>query len=520
MGKTTGFLEYDRVDGPVRGEQLRTQDFLEFHLQLPLPAQQEQAGRCMDCGVPFCQGGVMIAGMASGCPLHNLVPEVNDLICKGQMAQAYRRLSVTHSFPEFTCRVCPALCEAACTCGVHDAPVSTKENEKAVIEYAFAHGLVEEEVSPVRTGKRIAVVGSGPSGLAAAQLLKRRGHEVTVYERKDRIGGLLRYGIPNMKLDKAVIDRRIALMEKAGVRFVTGVDVGIDIKASVLEKEYDGIILACGASNPRDIRVPGRDAKGICFAVDFLGTVTRHLLDGDPALPQSLSAEADKKPGKHRSPGRSEKTPRWFVSGDPVKLVYGKDVIVIGGGDTGNDCVGTCIRLGAKSVTQLEMMPKPSDVRMPSNPWPEWPKVSKTDYGQEEAAAVYGSDPRVYQTTVKEFLTDESGSLRGAVLIKLERGKNGRMTPVKGSEHEVKAQLALIAAGFLGAESYVAKAFGVDTDNRSNVAAQQNSHRTNIARVYTAGDMHIGQSLVVRAIREGVDCAREVDADLMGYSNL
>ena len=525
MGKTTGFLEYDRVDGPVRGAQQRTQDFLEFHSQLPLPIQQEQAGRCMDCGVPFCQGGVMIAGMASGCPLHNLVPEVNDLVFKGRMEQAYRRLSITHSFPEFTCRVCPALCEAACTCGVHDAPVSTKENEKAVIEYAFAHGLVEEEISPVRTGKKVAVIGSGPSGLAAAQLLNRRGHEVTVYERKDRIGGLLRYGIPNMKLDKAVIDRRIALMEKAGVRFVTGVDVGTDIRASVLEKEYDAIVLACGASNPRDIQVPGRGAKGICFAVDFLGTVTKHLLDGDPVLPENLAAEADKKPGKRRSPGRSEKTPRRSAGGDPGEMVYDKDVIVIGGGDTGNDCVGTCIRLGAKTVTQLEMMPRPADVRMPSNPWPEWPKVLKTDYGQEEAIWKFGADPRVYQTTVKEFIEDKNGNVKQAVLVLLtpekdEKSGRMRMVPVEGSERTVSAGLVLIAAGFLGSEKYVTDEFKVATDGRSNVKTEPGSHATSRAKIFTAGDMHRGQSLVVWAIAEGRSAAREVDEALMGYTNL
>ena len=525
MGKITGFLEYDRVDGPVRDEQERIQDFQEFHSQLSLQAQQEQAGRCMDCGVPFCQGGVMIAGMASGCPLHNLVPEVNDLVYRGRMEQAYRRLTATHCFPEFTCRVCPALCEAACTCGVHDAPVSTKENEKAVIEYAFSNGLVVEEVSPVRTGKKIAVVGSGPSGLAAAQLLNRRGHEVTVYERKDRTGGLLRYGIPNMKLDKAVIDRRVALMETAGVRFVTGADVGTDIRASVLEKEYDGIILACGASAPRDIQVPGRDAKGIYFAVDFLGTVTMHLLDGDLVLPQTLSAEADKKPSKRRSSGRDEKMPRWFVSGDPVKMVCGKDVIVIGGGDTGNDCVGTCIRLGAKSVTQLEMMPKPSDVRVPYNPWPEWPKILKTDYGQEEAIWKFGTDPRVYQTTVKEFIVDKNGNVKQAVLVSLtpeKDEKTGRMmmVPVEGSERTVSAGLVLIAAGFLGSEKYVTDAFEVATDGRSNVKTAPGSHATSRPKIFTAGDMHRGQSLVVWAIAEGRSAAREVDEALMGYTNL
>ena len=525
MGKTTGFLDYGRMDGPVREEPQRTQDFLEFHLPLSLRAQQEQAARCMDCGVPFCQGGVMIAGMASGCPLHKLVPEVNDLVYRGRMDEAYRRLSMTHSFPEFTCRVCPALCEAACTCGLHDAPVSTKENEKAVIEYAFAHDLVEEEVSPVRTGKKIAVIGSGPAGLAAAQLLNRRGHEVTVYERKDRIGGLLRYGIPNMKLDKSVIDRRIALMERAGVRFVTGVDVGVDIKASELKEEYDGIILACGASNPRDIPVPGRDAKGICFAVDFLGTVTKRLLDGELTLPRDLSKGAEVKGSKRKASGRSDKMRRYFIEEPPEKLVYGKDVIVIGGGDTGNDCVGTCIRLGAKSVTQLEMMPEPPKDRLISNPWPEWPKVLKTDYGQEEAIWRYGADPRIYRTTVKEFIKDRRGHLKQAVLISLtpeKDEKSGRMTmvPVEGSERTVPAGLVLIAAGFLGSEKYVTDDFGVETDGRTNVKTVPDSHATSKPGIYTAGDMHRGQSLVVWAIAEGRSAAREVDRALMGYTNL
>ena len=525
MGKTTGFLEYDRMDGPVREEEQRTKDFLEFHMPLSLPAQQEQAARCMDCGVPFCQGGVMIAGMASGCPLHNLVPEVNDLVFRGRMEQAYRRLSITHSFPEFTCRVCPALCEAACTCGLHDAPVSTKENEKAVIEYAWAHDLVKEETPPVRTGKKAAVIGSGPSGLAAAQLLNRRGHEVTVYERKDRIGGLLRYGIPNMKLDKSVIDRRIALMEQAGVRFVTGVDVGKDVTAAELEEKYDAVILACGASNPRDISVPGRDAGGIHFAVDFLGTVTKHLLDGELTLPQNMPVGEEKKQGRRKTAGRSEKTPRWFIDGPPEKLVYGKDVIVIGGGDTGNDCVGTCIRLGAKTVTQLEMMPEPPKSRLASNPWPEWPKVLKTDYGQEEAIWKFGEDPRVYQTTVREFIKDKKGNVKEAVLVSLspkKDEKSGRMmmVPVEGTERTVPVQLVLIAAGFLGSESYVTEAFGVETDGRTNVKTAPGAHATSKPGIYTAGDMHRGQSLVVWAIAEGRSAAKEADRALMGYTNL
>ena len=494
MGKTTGFLEYERKEGVVRSEEERVRDFREFHGKLKQKEQQKQAARCMDCGIPFCQAGVMIAGMASGCPLHNLVPEINDLVYRGRMEAAYRRLSITHSFPEFTGRVCPALCEAACTCGLHDAPVSTKENEKAVIEYAYDKGLVKEEVPAKRTGKKVAVVGSGPSGLAAAQLLNRRGHEVTVYERHDRIGGLLRYGIPNMKLDKSVIDRRVDLMENAGIRFVVNTDIGKDLAAEALLEEYDSVILACGASHPRDISVPGRDAGGIRFAVDFLSEVTKGLLDSD-------------------------------FQHVPFALAKDKDVIVIGGGDTGNDCVGTCIRLGAKSVTQLEMMPQPSGERLASNPWPEWPRVLKTDYGQEEAIWKFGDDPRVYRTTVKEFIKDDKGNVKEAVLVSLSSQKNektGRMSmvPVEGSERTVPTQLVLIAAGFLGSESYVTDAFGVETDARSNVKTENGAYAASREKVYTCGDMHRGQSLVVWAIAEGQNAARAVDEALMGYTNL
>ena len=494
MGKPTGFLEYERMDGPVTAEADRVKNFDEFHGLLPKEKQCEQAGRCMDCGVPFCQAGLMIAGMASGCPLNNLVPEVNELVYRGNLEQAYTRLSITHSFPEFTSRVCPALCEAACTCGLHSAPVATKENEKTVIEYAYENGLVTEPAPASRTGKKVAVVGSGPSGLAAAQLLNRRGHEVTVFERRDRVGGLLRYGIPNMKLDKRVIDRRVKLMEEAGVKFVVNADVGNAVSAEQLSNEFDSVVLCCGASNPRDIKAPGRDASGIYFAVDFLGKVTKSLLDSD-------------------------------FKTFPYELVKGKDVVVIGGGDTGNDCVGTSIRLGAKSVTQLEMMPKPPEARLDSNPWPEWPKVLKTDYGQEEAIWKFGSDPRVYQTTVKEFIKDENGALKELVLVSLEPKKDektGRMNmvPVEGSEKTIPAQLVLIAAGFLGSESYVTEAFGVEVDGRTNVKTAPGSYASSKANVYTAGDMHRGQSLVVWAIAEGRAVAREVDKALMGYTNL
>ncbi|MBQ4293297.1 MAG: glutamate synthase subunit beta [Lachnospiraceae bacterium] len=494
MGKTTGFLEYERRLGPVRPEEERIKDFREFHSQLPPAEQREQAARCMECGIPFCQFGGLISGMMSGCPLHNLVPEINDLVYRGKLEKAWKRLSATHPLPEFTSRVCPALCEAACTCSIKDGAVATKENERAVIEYAWEHGLVEEAPPENRTGKKVAVVGSGPAGLSAALNLNRRGHEVTVYERRDRIGGLLRYGIPNMKLDKSVIDRRIAMMERAGIRFVVNADVGKTVSAADLKKEYDSILLCCGASHPRDLNVPGREAEGIWFAVDFLTAVTKELLDsGFQKMPYSLAKD--------------------------------KEVLVIGGGDTGNDCVGTCIRLQAKKVTQLEMMPKPPVERGVNNPWPEWPRVLKTDYGQEEAIHVFGADPRIYQTTVKEFIADKKGKLKEAVLVSLEPKKDektGRtvMAPVEGSERKVKAELVLIAAGFLGSEAYVAESFGVELDQRTNVKTAAGGHAASIEGIYTAGDMHIGQSLVVRAIAEGRNAAREVDLAMMGYTNL
>ena len=494
MGKPTGFLEYNRETAKVLPPKVRIANFKEFRTPLNKEKQKLQGARCMACGVPFCQAGMMIGGMASGCPLHNLVPETNDLVFTGNWKQAFLRLNKTHSFPEFTSRVCPALCEAACTCNLNGEPVSTKENERAIIETAYAEGWVIPQPPKVRTGKTIAVIGSGPSGLAAAQQLNRRGHNVTVFERSDRIGGLLRYGIPNMKLEKSVIDRRLKLMEAEGVKFVTNTNVGVDITAEELLKKYDRVILCCGASNPRDIKVPGRDAKGIYFAVDFLTSTTKSLLDNDLKEGTFISAK-------------------------------GKDVVVIGGGDTGNDCVGTAIRHGAKSVIQLEMMPKAPDERAANNPWPEWPRICKTDYGQEEAIAVFGNDPRIYQTTVKEFKKDKSGNLTKLVLVKLEAKKDektGRlnMVEIPGSEYEVNCQLVLIAAGFLGSENYVTKEFKVDITDRTNVATKAGKYATSVPNVFTAGDMHRGQSLVVWAIREGRDCAREVDEALMGYTML
>ena len=494
MGKPTGFLDYEREDAKASSPKERIKNFNEFHKPLSRDEQSCQGARCMDCGVPFCQNGKVIQGMVSGCPLNNLVPEWNDLLYHGNMEQAYNRLHKTNNFPEFTSRVCPALCEKACTCSLYGDAVSVRDNEYSIIENAYKEGYASAKTPSVRTGKKVAVIGSGPSGLAVADQLNKRGHSVTVYERDDRVGGLLMYGIPNMKLEKHVIDRKVNIMKEEGIKFITGVDVGKDIKASVLLKQYDKVVLACGSRNPRDIKAEGRDAKGIYFAVDFLTSTTKSLLDNDLKEGTFISAK-------------------------------GKDVVVIGGGDTGNDCVGTAIRHGAKSVIQLEMMPKAPDKRAENNPWPEWPRICKTDYGQEEAIAVFGNDPRIYQTTVKEFKKDKSGNLTKLVLVKLEAKKDektGRlnMVEIPGSEYEVNCQLVLIAAGFLGSENYVTKEFKVDITDRTNVATKAGKYATSVPNVFTAGDMHRGQSLVVWAIREGRDCAREVDESLMGYTML
>ncbi len=484
MGKPGGFMEFKRQPSHTVPPLERIKNYNEFHALLPEAERKKQAGRCMECGVPFCQAGVNYGTGFSGCPLHNLIPEWNDMVYKDNTRHALDRLLKTNNFPEFTGRVCPALCEAGCTCGLNGEPVTVRDNELGIIESAYANGDMHAQPPQIRSGKKVAVVGSGPAGLAAADTLNKRGHSVHVFERDDRIGGLLMYGIPNMKLDKRIVQRRTDLMQAEGVRFITSCHVGQDIAASQLLADYDAVILCCGARQPRDLPVPGRDAQGVHFAVPYLSAVTKALLDGTEA---PISAQ-------------------------------GLDVVVVGGGDTGNDCVATAIRQGCRSVTQLEMMPKLPDERQADNPWPQWPRVCKTDYGQEEAIAVFGQDPRRYCTTVKQLLQDEQGCLSGVQTIQLHFDDKGRMCEVEGSEQLLPAQLLLIAAGFTGSETSMAQNFGAALDARNNV--RTTGYRTEQEKLFAAGDVRRGQSLVVWAIAEGRAVAREVDTYLMGYSEL
>ena len=485
MGKTDGFLLYERMDSPARKADERIRDFNEIYCDLKEEERKKQAGRCMNCGVPFCQSAIRLKNRVTGCPLHNLIPEWNDEIWLGNYEHALARLLKTNPFPEFTGRVCPALCEKACVNGIDSDPVTVHDNERFLIEYAFAHGLIKAEPPAVRTGRKAAVVGSGPAGLAAAQRLNRRGHSVTVYERDDRIGGLLMYGIPSVKLDKSVIERRRKILEEEGIRFMTGVNVGKDITLAQLDEEYDAVVLACGAKQARKPQIEGMNKDNSVYAVDFLGTMTKALLAGnDP---------------------------------DETYPVKDKNVIILGGGDTGNDCLGACIRRGAKAVVQIEMMPKLPEERQEDNPWPQWPNVLKTDYGQQEAIAVYGKDPRIFSTTVTELITGEDGS-RKALTAGITFN-DGHME-ISSDTAELPCDLLIIAAGFIGCETDLPASYDIPCTKRSTVATAIDSFATGKKGFFTAGDMHTGQSLVVQAISEGRRCAREADAYLMGYTNL
>src|SRR3954467_295668 len=492
MGKLTGFMEDERHEPPGRDPKTRVRDWREFHGHLPGKTLKEQGARCMDCGVPFCHTGTILPGGASGCPINNLIPEWNDLVYRGQWREALTRLHKTNNFPEFTGRVCPAPCEGSCVLGINAPPVTIKNIECSIADKGWDEGWIPAEAPEVRPGKKVAVIGSGPAGLCAAAQLNKAGHTVTVFERSDRIGGLLMYGIPNMKLDKSLVLRRVDQMAKEGVNFVTNTEVGKNYPAANLLKEFDAVVLATGATKPRDLPVEGRNLKGIHFAMEFLHANTKALLDN------------------HRNGN--------FIDAKD------KDIIIIGGGDTGTDCVGTSMRHGCKSLLQIEILPKPPMDRAADNPWPEWPKTYKLDYGQEEAAAKFGADPRIYVTTVKKFIGDEQGNVKELVTVEIKWGKNdkGQFVPqeVPGTEKTRPAQLVLLAMGFLGPEQALLKELALETDPRSNIKAEHEKYTTSIKGVFAAGDCRRGQSLVVWAINEGRGAARECDRYLMGYTDL
>ena len=530
MGKPTGFIEYLRELPLDRPATERIRDWNEFHFHMEEAKLRQQGARCMDCGIPFCHTGTLLSGMASGCPIHNLIPEWNDLVYRGLWKEALERLHKTNNFPDFTGRVCPAPCEGSCVLGINAPPVTIKNIEYSIAEKGWDEGWIVPEPPKKRTGKKVAVVGSGPAGLCAAAQLNRAGHTVTVFERDDRPGGLLMYGIPNMKLDKEqVVLRRIKQMEAEGIQFVCNTEVGSatvpvasvgvpptenfpapivardaqqsdcdgraptkNYPAEKLLKEFDAVILATGATKPRDLPVEGRNFKGIHFAMEFLTANTRALLD------------------RHRNGD--------FISAE------GKDVIVIGGGDTGTDCVGTSLRQGCQNLVQVEILPRPPLERAKDNPWPEWPKVYLMDYGQQEAAAKFGADPRVYLTTVKKFTGDANGQVKEALTVQIqwERNEKGQFVPkeVPGSEKVLPAQLVLLAMGFLGPEQPLLDALKLDRDPRTNVKAEFEKYSTNIKGVFAAGDCRRGQSLVVWAFNEGRGAARECDRYLMGSTDL
>lgn len=492
MGKPTGFIEYLRELPLDRSAVERIKDWNEFHFHMPEEKLRIQGARCMDCGIPFCHTGTLISGMASGCPINNLIPEWNDLVYRGLWHEALDRLHKTNNFPEFTGRVCPAPCEGSCVLGIHSPPVTIKNIECAIADHGWDHGWIVPEPPKVRTGKSVAVVGSGPAGLSAAAQLNKAGHTVTVFERADRVGGLLMYGIPNMKLDKSLVLRRVEQMTHEGVIFKTNSEVGKDISAAELMDQFDAIVLCTGATKGRDLPIEGRSLKGIHFAMEYLHSNTKSLLD--------------------------QKWNGNFIS------AKGKDVVVIGGGDTGTDCVGTSMRHGCKSLVQLEILPRPPMERAKDNPWPEWPKIYRLDYGQEEAAAVFGDDPRVYLTTAKKFVGDDSGQVKEVHTVEIEWGKDdqGRFVPkeVPGTEKVRPAQLVLLAMGFLGPEQPLLDALGVERDPRTNVKAEYGKFQTSIPKVFAAGDARRGQSLVVWAFNEGRAAARECDRFLMGRTDL
>ncbi|MEO2184681.1 MAG: glutamate synthase subunit beta [bacterium] len=478
MGKPTGFKEFDREVAPYRDAAERLVDFKEIYTDHNDEHLQTQGSRCMDCGVPFCQSG-------NGCPIHNLIPEWNDLVYKGRWREALDRLHKTNNFPEFTGRVCPAPCEGACVLGITDPPVTIKNVESAIIDRGFTEGWVVANPPSTRTGKKVAVIGSGPCGLSAAAQLNTAGHQVTVYERADRLGGLLMYGIPNMKLEKSDIERRVQLMRDEGIEFIVSADVGNNVDVKELVDGNDAVLLATGATLARDLPIPGREAEGVHLAMDFLTANTKSLLDSNLEDGNYISAKD-------------------------------KNVIVIGGGDTGTDCIGTSLRHGCKSLINFELLPRPPEERAANNPWPLWPRIYRVDYGHAEAAQKFGDDPRVYSIMSKEFLQDENGNLSGIVTVNVD----DQLKEIPGTEKTWEADLIMLSMGFLQPEHYINEALGMEIDERGNFRATKDDFKTSVPKVYAAADCRRGQDLVVRAINEGREAAREIDRELMGSTQL
>lgn len=496
MGKPTGFIEYQRELPHDRDPKQRVKDWGEFHEHLPDDRLRQQGARCMDCGVPFCHTGVTLpenSPFASGCPINNLIPEWNDLVYRGLWQEALERLHKTNNFPEFTGRVCPAPCEGSCVLGMNEPPVTIKNIEVSIIEKAWEEGWVKPDIPEKRTGKRVAVVGSGPAGLSCAAQLNKAGHKVTVYERSDRIGGLLMYGIPNMKLDKKqVVQRRVDLMMESGIEFIPNTEIGKNLSAKDLVSEYDAVALCMGALKPRDLPIEGRNFSGIYQAIDFLHKNTKSLLDSNLKDGHYISAKD-------------------------------KHVIVLGGGDTGTDCVATSMRHGCKSLFQFDIIPEPPQGRANNNPWPQWPKVYKLDYGQEEAAARFGRDPREYLISTVNFIGDDKGHVKALKTMQVEwkPAPDGRpFREVPGTEREWPADLVLLSMGWLGPEDLVLNELGIERDGRSNAKAAPGKYATNIPGVFAAGDVRRGMSLVVWAFKEGREAAREIDRYLMGTTDL
>jgi glutamate synthase (NADPH/NADH) small chain len=486
MGKPTGFFEYARKVVLDISPEERLKNFDEFHKELDVPERIEQGARCMDCGVPFCLSSY-------GCPIANLMPEWNDFIYQGRFEEAYWRLRTTNNFPEFTGRVCPAPCESACVLGINEPPVTIKNNESFIVDKAYETGLLRPMPPKVRSGKKVAVIGSGPAGLAAADQLNQAGHGVTVFEREDRIGGLLMYGIPNMKLDKNLVAKRVGIMEQEGITFKTGAWVGRNIEPENILRDYDAVVLAVGSTKPRDLPVPGRNLRGIHFAMDFLSANTRALLRGGSRGDGFISAEE-------------------------------KNVVVIGGGDTGNDCLGTSLRHGCKGIFNFEVLPEPPKERSSDQPWPLFPRVLKVDYGHEEAIHRFGRDPREYSIMTKEFIDDGTGNVSSLRTIRVAWSKDAQgrqvMNEIPGTEETWKADLVFLALGFLGPEPETVDSFGLEKDARSNIKAEYGRFAASKEKVFAAGDARRGQSLVVWAIHEGRKAARAVDLYLTGRTLL